>query len=410
VCTAPESILDAVHLYYKGQAAPVGGPRTGKYTPEAAPRTYPFMERTAPDPFTLCSPKRATDHTLLGSIVDPANFQKCIQHLARNKTPGPDGLPNELLKSLPDNLKSTIHDLMKVMWVKAHTPSAWTASETVLLPKPGDPLLLKNRRPIALANTLYKLWTSHITIAIGDVAPELGLFSEAQEGFLRYRNTERQILNLMHAIEDAALTRQDLYAVYIDFSSAFNTIDHDLLLQIMYDLGLPDDLIRVVRDLYKQARTTVRTEHGHTAPIPIERGTVQGDTLSPALFIIFLEPLLRWLHAGGRGYHYGGCLTGNLNDRYHLSSAAYADDLGVLTNSALDLQVQCDKISQYSAWAGLQVNHSKCAVTGILHKRAWSDRGLNGPTCERTLKAALSDKVHISGKAVPYLPPTEPYK
>ncbi|GIL52451.1 hypothetical protein Vafri_8327, partial [Volvox africanus] len=274
------------------------------------------------------------------------------------------------------------HDLMKIMWVKAQTPRDWTTSVTVLLPKPGDALLLKNKRPIALANTLYKLWTSLITVSIGEVAPEIALFSEAQEGFLRYRNTERQIQNLIHAIEDAGLTRQDLYTLYVDFSSAFNTINHDLLLQIMYDLGLPDDLIQVIRDLYSQARTTVRTEHGSTAPIMIQRGTVQGDTLSPALFIIFLEPLIRWLHVGGRGYHYG-CLPNHLNARYHCSSAAYADDLAVLTNNAKDLQTQCDKISMYSAWAGLQVNHKKCAVTGILHKRAWSDRGLNGPTCER---------------------------
>jgi ribonuclease HI len=409
VCTEPESILEAVHQYFQAQAVPIGAPKTGRYRPDEAPRTYPFLEDTAPDPFSLVSPKQATDHILLSSIADPFNYSKCIHRLARNKTPGPDGLPNELLKALPDALQTTIHDLMKVMWVKAHTPTDWTESVTVLLPKPGDALLLKNKRPIALANTMYKLWTSLITVSIGDIAPELALFSEAQEGFLRYRNTERQIQNLLHVIEDAGLTRKDLYVLYVDFSSAFNTINHDLLLQIMYDLGLPEDLIHVVRDLYSQARTSVRTEHGTTAPIKIDRGTVQGDTLSPVLFIIFLEPLLRWLHAGGRGHKYG-CLQDGLNARYHCSSAAYADDLAVMTNNARDLHTQCDKISLYSQWAGLHVNHTKCAATGILHHRAWADRGLNGPTCERTLKAALDAKVKISGQPVPYLPPTEPYK
>ena len=81
-----------------------------------------------------------------------------------------------------------------------------------------------------------------------------------------------------------------------------------------------------------------------------------------------------------------------------------------MTNNARDLHTQCDKISLYSQWAGLHVNNAKCAVTGILHHRAWADRGLNGPTCERTLKAALHAKVKISGRPVPYLPPTEPYK
>jgi len=409
VCTEPESILEAVHQYYQTQAAPIGAPKTGRYRPEEIPRSYPFLQSTAPDAFSLTSPRQATDHVLLSSVADPFNFNKSIQHLARNKTPGPDGLPNELLRALPAALQSTIHDLLKVMWVQAHTPKTWTESVTVLLPKAGDALLLSNKRPIALANTLYKLWTSLVTVSIGDVAPELTLFSEAQEGFLRYRNTERQIQNLLHVIEDAGLTRKDLYLLYVDFSSAFNTINHDLLLQIMYDLGLPEDLICVVRDLYSQARTTIRTEHGLTAPIMIERGTVQGDTLSPVLFIIFLEPLLRWLHVGGRGYKYG-CLSDSLNARYHGSSAAYADDLAVMTNSTHDLQIQCDKISLYSAWAGLHANHKKCAVTGILHHRAWADRGLNGPTCARTLKSALAEKIKISGQAVPYLPPTDPYK
>jgi hypothetical protein len=145
------------------------------------------------------------------------------------------------------------------MWVKAEIPPHWTQSETVLIPKKGDPLLIKNKRPIALANTLYKLYTSHITLNIVLYSEQAHIFTEAQEGYLRQRNTERQLQNVLHAIEDAGLTSRDLFLLYIDFTSAFNTIDHDKLLMIMCDLGYPDDLIEVVANLYSRATTRIRS-------------------------------------------------------------------------------------------------------------------------------------------------------
>ncbi len=78
------------------------------------------------------------------------NYRECLNHLARNKAPGPDGIPSELLQALWDTLQQAIHQLMILMWTKAEIPQHWTASETALLPKKGNPLLIKNKRPIAL--------------------------------------------------------------------------------------------------------------------------------------------------------------------------------------------------------------------------------------------------------------------
>jgi hypothetical protein len=64
---------------------------------------------------------------------------------------------------------------------------------------------------------------------------------------------------------------------------------------------------------------------GKIKPVHIQRGTIQGDTLSPYLFIIFLEPLLRWLERGNLGYKLK-------TSQYTLNSAAYADDLAIITS------------------------------------------------------------------------------
>ena len=68
-------------------------------------------------------------------------------------------------------------------------------------------------------------------------------------------------------------------------------------------LGFPTDTIDAVKNLYENATTQVKLPSGVcTGQIPVERGTIQGDTLSPFLFLLYMEPLLQWLHVGGCGY------------------------------------------------------------------------------------------------------------
>ncbi len=108
------------------------------------------------------------------------------------------------------------------MWIMGRTPNTWKVSNTARLYKKYDPLTASNYRPIGLANTLYKLWTANVTIAATGYATATHIFSTSQEGFLAFRSTLRQMANLVNIIDDAALTHQDLFVLYIDFSSAFN--------------------------------------------------------------------------------------------------------------------------------------------------------------------------------------------
>eukprot|EP00983_Pelagomonas_calceolata_P065432 1148587-Pelagomonas_calceolata.AAC.2 len=70
----------------------------------------------------------------------------------------------------------------------------------------------------------------------------------------------------------------------------------------MYDLGFPTDAIDTGKNLYECSTTQVRLPSGCSiGKIPVERGTVQGNTLLPFLFLLYIESLLRWLYVGGRG-------------------------------------------------------------------------------------------------------------
>ena len=215
----------------------------------------------------------------------------------------------------------------------------------------------------------------------------------------------RQLHNLMNVLSDAKISEQNLYMLYVDFSAAFNTIDHDRLLQIMYDLGFPTNAIQVIANLYTNATTYVKLPGRKTQPI-----CIQGDSLSPLLFLIFIEPMLRWLHSGGRGYSYG-CLQNTPDAELRTSSMAYADDLLAVTSDAKWLTLQAHKIESFTRWAGMSVNCKKCGVTGILYQDANTTmvQKVLGADAIKLLQSRLSH-VKFNGETVPFLhSDTEPY-
>lgn len=161
---------------------------------------------------------------MLLQMDDAGLFQGLLNHLAKNKAAGPDGVPNKLSQVLPCGLKEAIRMLFVVMWLVRHTPDAWEGSRTILLHKQGDAMHLQNWRPIALANTLYKTWTSMVTYVLSTYGEKEGIIGSAQDGFRRHRDTSRQLQMAILMIEDAALYNEALYSLYIDFSSAFNTV------------------------------------------------------------------------------------------------------------------------------------------------------------------------------------------
>ena len=140
----------------------------------------------------------------------------------------------------------------------------------------------------------------------------------------------------------------------------------------MYDLGFPTDAIDTVKNLYENATTQIKLPSGgSTKPIPVKRGTIQGDTLSPFLFLLYMEPLLRWLQVGGRGYRHSCIPDQNTADTHLsniLSSAAFADDLLCPTGAIQNLKIQAQKLSLYSEWAALIISSNKTKATGIQRK------------------------------------------
>jgi hypothetical protein len=131
-----------------------------------------------------------------------------------------------------------------------------------------------------------------------------------------------------------------IYTSYSDFKGAFGDTDYRILFKTMKELGFPEYDINTCEQLYGVSSTYYMTPHDNASTIPIHTGTLQGDTLSPFIFTIFTEPLLRWLAIGSRGYKPIHQSEQPIVTYMSYDDHGYAHDINITTGTLENLQIQ----------------------------------------------------------------------
>ena len=116
---------------------------------------------------------------------------------------------------------------------------------------------------------------------------------DIQAGFRKGRGTRDQIANIRWIIEKAREFQKNIYFCFIDYAEAFDCVDHNKLWKILKELGIPDHLICLLRNLYAGQEAIVRTGHGTKDWFQIGKGVPQGCILSPCLFKLYAEYFMR---------------------------------------------------------------------------------------------------------------------
>ena len=116
---------------------------------------------------------------------------------------------------------------------------------------------------------------------------------DVQAGFRKGRGTRDQIANIHWIMEKVKEFQKNIYFCFIDYAKAFDCVGHNKLWKILKEMGIPDHLTCLLRNLYAVQEATVRTGHRTKDWFQIGKGVHQGCTLSPCLFNLYAEYVMR---------------------------------------------------------------------------------------------------------------------
>ena len=115
---------------------------------------------------------------------------------------------------------------------------------------------------------------------------------DVQAGFRQGRGTRDQIANICWIMEKARSFQKNIYFCFIDYTKGLDCVDQNKLWKILQEMGIPDHLTCLLRNLYADQEATVRTGHGTTDCFQIGKGVHQGFILSPRLFKLYTEYIM----------------------------------------------------------------------------------------------------------------------
>ena len=294
----------------------------------------------------------------------PIQSEEVRAQLARmpsSSSPGPDRLPYKVWKVVDPN-GSLLAKIFEICRRRRKIPSAWKKSTTVLIYKKGDEGIPSNWRPISLQNAVYKLYAALWAKRLAGWAAKAGAISPTQKGFVPGEGCLEHSFLLRSLLEDARRRRRSLHLVWFDLRNAFGSIPHQLLWFTMERLGLPPEMINIFQDIYQGSSFKVSNEVGQTEDIPQNRGVKQGCPLSPLIFNLAIEGLLR-------GVATASCSGYDFTDSLELRSLAYADDLVIAASSEEDIRCMIDRIEEFTTFAGILFNVGKCASLSTTYRR-----------------------------------------
>ena len=249
-------------------------------------------------------------------------LEKTISRMKNGKSPGDDGLPVEVLKAGGATVANKLLKIFNAAYKAKMVPSDWQKGVISAILKKGDKTVCNNHRGITLLSHAGKIYNRILGRRLRDCVEDI--LDDSQFGFRPGRSTTEAVFTVKMMLEKCWEWGVDKYALFIDLEKAFDRVNRSLLWRILQEdhYNVPAKLVRVIRSIYSQCVSKVRTQKVESAEFSIESGVRQGDVLSPLLFIIFMDKCIRDVKIGENGEE----------------TLLYADDVVVMANSKTNIQ------------------------------------------------------------------------
>ena len=195
----------------------------------------------------------------------------------------------ELFQILKNDVVKVLHSIYQQIWKMQQWPQDWKRSVFIPIPKKGNAKECSNYYTIVLISHSSKVMLKSLQARFQQyVNHEL---PHVQAGFRKVRGTRDQIAKICWIIEKAREFQKNIYCCFIDYVKAFDCVNHNKL-EILQEMGIPDHLTCLLRNLYAGQEATVRTGHGTTDWFQFGKGECQDCILSCCLFNLYTEYIM----------------------------------------------------------------------------------------------------------------------
>ena len=276
-----------------------------------------------------------------------------IKLLKNNKAAGPDRIPAEILKACPPHILKLLLKIMNKIKHKSIYPEKWALGITSLLFKEGDDEDPNNYRAITVSDALSKVFAIMLNARIEKWTRENEVICKEQIGFEKKARPSDHLLVIKTLIDTYTNTGQKLFACFVDFQKAFDSVWRTGLFYQLIKYGMNLKIIKILKDMYDKTSICLKLNGKLTHSFKTYRGVRQGCNLSPKLFNILINDIPKIFDDSCKPVKLGSV---------KLNCLMYADDLVLLSSSEAGLQECLRRLHQYTKKCHLTINMKKTKI------------------------------------------------
>ncbi|GJN13331.1 hypothetical protein PR202_gb00023 [Eleusine coracana subsp. coracana] len=222
--------------------------------------------------------------------IQESEIEQALKRMKSGKAMGPDGIPIEVWRCLGARAIVWLTKLFILIFRSNKMPEEWRRSIVVpIFKNKGDVQSCTNYRGIKLMSHMMKLWERVIEHRLRRVTS----VTQNQFGFMPGRSTMEAIFLMRQLMERYREQKKDLHMVFIDLEKAYDKVPRNVMWWALEKHKVPTKYITLIKDMYRDARTCVRTCDGDTNDFSIKIGLHQGSVLSPYLFALVMDEVTR---------------------------------------------------------------------------------------------------------------------
>ena len=232
-------------------------------------------------------------NTVFFSPTDRHEIMDIVSHLNNKKSSGFDNVNNVILKGIIPSIVDPLVHIFNLSILNGQVPDTMKIAKVIPLFKKGDNQDMNNYLPISLLSSLSKVLEKLIHKRTLAFLKKYDIFCKFQFGFRGKHNTSHALLSLIEKVSHALDSSHHMIGILLDFSKAFDTINHEILLYKLSHYGIRGKALEWFRS-YLSNRKQFVFHNGHSSVLRnINCGVPQGSLLGPLLFIIYINDFYR---------------------------------------------------------------------------------------------------------------------